>query len=331
MKKTFFLFVFNILCLGNLLHAQCPVEKKLTSQKWILYMSDMIGIFEFATGNQLNVYVWVGDSLQLDNSKKWRITTNCQYLILNQETDSLIMDFSREGILLLEKKGQADEFGRFRPEEKIFLRAIPLHTTALTGYLQRLEMDYPEIYYSHSIRAEQSKNRRAYTQHFQTSQDSVNALQSAKDSTATAAVERQAAEAAAAAAMSDTLTATDVIETPTNEYVFTDEMKQFTLTSGGGEPFWNLTVKDGFATFNAGDLPEYEFLKLPMVRLMTQKNGKIEVKTLQFKDYETGIDILLTLSDDKKNKCSDGMSDKNYKYTVKVAISDKKYEGCGTD
>jgi uncharacterized membrane protein len=321
------------LCVSLALNAQCPVEKKLMDSKWVLYASNLIGVGEFAPKNQLKFYSMMGDSLQPDVIKEWHITPDCRYLIMNQ-TDTLMMDFTREGFLILEAKAHADEFGRFRPEERILIRQIPLSTTGLTGYLKKLKTDYPEIYDNYVIRAEQNKLLRIYASQYQISQDSVNAVKAAKD-----AVD---AAAAAISAPVDTLLPTTlaVLDTTVNNTAaieepyyppFTDEMKNFKMEAGGGEPFWSLKVKDGFATFNAGDLPEYASLKLPMTQFITQKIDKIEVKTIQFKDDETGIFIFLMISDNKKNKCSDGMSDFKFKYTVKLTILDKKYEGCGAD
>jgi uncharacterized membrane protein len=336
------------LCVSLALNAQCPVEEKLMGSKWVLDVSDLIGVGEFALQNQLKFYTMMGDSLQPDVIRKWRITPDCRYLIINQGTDTLIMDFTREGFLMLESKGHADEFGRFRPEDRVLMRQIPLSTTGLTGYLKKLKTDYPEIYYNYVMKAEQNKLRRIYANQYQISQDSANAVKAAKnaaDAAVVLTVEQQAAADVAAAAaipasvetaqmspatVDPTANSVAAIEEPYHP-PFTDEMKNFKMEAGGGEPFWSLNVKDGFATFNAGDLPEYASLKLPITQFITQKIDKIEVKTIQFKDNETGIYILLMLSDNKKNKCSDGMSDFKFKYTVKLTILDKKYEGCGAD
>jgi uncharacterized membrane protein len=198
--------------------------------------------------------------------------------------------------------------------------------------LKKLKTDYPEIYYNYVMKAEQNKLRRIYANQYQISQDSVNAVKAAKEAAdAAAGIPVPVETAQMSPATIDTTTS--YVEGNEEPYhpPFTDEMKNFKMEAGGGEPFWSLKVKDGFATFNAGDLPEYASLKLPITQFITQKIDKIEVKTIQFKDDETGIFIFLMISDNKKNKCSDGMSDFKFKYTVKMTVLDKKYEGCGAD
>lgn len=88
----------------------------------------------------------------------------------------------------------------------------------------------------------------------------------------------------------------------------------------GTEPFWdvNISEKNGTIVFN--NIGEEALHTLPYVK------PKIEGEQAIYEAIEGKNTLKITL---KSEKCSDGMSDIQHKYSSEVVFNGKKYKGCG--
>jgi uncharacterized membrane protein len=86
----------------------------------------------------------------------------------------------------------------------------------------------------------------------------------------------------------------------------------------GTEPFWNVRIADGAATYAN---PEHPDGHPPFaVTRFAGNNG------LGFSGTFSGAAFTATLT---PGECSDGMSDRTYPYIATVAIADRTLSGCG--
>lgn len=88
----------------------------------------------------------------------------------------------------------------------------------------------------------------------------------------------------------------------------------------GTEPFWNVELKDGQLAYTS--LEGTNDFTLPVQRMKKTATGW-EIKGFNDQD---NITVTITVGE----KCSDGMSDREYADTVKLAVSNAGYlTGCG--
>ncbi|MEW4466813.1 hypothetical protein AB1K62_03145 [Parasphingorhabdus sp. JC815] len=90
----------------------------------------------------------------------------------------------------------------------------------------------------------------------------------------------------------------------------------------GTEPFWGVELKDGQIIYTS--VEGTNDFSLPVERMKKTATG------WEIRGFSDQHNITLTIASDEK--CSDGMSDRQYADSVKVAVSNAGYlTGCGGD
>jgi len=88
----------------------------------------------------------------------------------------------------------------------------------------------------------------------------------------------------------------------------------------GTEPFWGVELKDGQIAYTSVEATN-DF-SLPIQRMKKTATG------WEIKGFSDQHNITVTIASGEK--CSDGMSDREYADSVKIAVSDAGYRtGCG--
>lgn len=126
---------------------------------------------------------------------------------------------------------------------------------------------------------------------------------------------RGAALAAALAVAACTPQSGDQITTETAPYDGIAEEE--TITLGGTEPFWGITIAQDIATYTTPENAEGTVFE---VSRFAGNNG------LGFTGRLEGADVTITVT---PGECSDGMSDRTYPFTATVAIGEERLAGCG--
>ena len=88
----------------------------------------------------------------------------------------------------------------------------------------------------------------------------------------------------------------------------------------GTEPFWDVKISEKNGTIIFNDVSSEVVHKLPYLK------PKIEGEQAIYETVEGKNALKITL---KREKCSDGMSDIEHKYSSEIVFNGKKYKGCG--
>jgi len=87
----------------------------------------------------------------------------------------------------------------------------------------------------------------------------------------------------------------------------------------GNEPFWQVQISEKENLIDFYDPMEQKTVHFDFTKSQI-KNGSINYSA---KNNSNTIEIKI-----KKEKCSDGMSEKKYNFSVSVQLNDKTYKGC---
>ncbi|MEY4938043.1 MAG: hypothetical protein RIS64_4402 [Bacteroidota bacterium] len=321
--KIKLLFCLSMLS-SHFLTAQCALEKQLLG-RWIwANTAEIVAVFQFNKDKTVDLFP-ANESLKKANTAQWTLAPDCSLIMKNHlnPEDASTIELTAEGLLVLSKKIQHDEFGLALPPNKIVLKRLSNDNQAVTQYLNGLKKSYPEIYYEMKHKEERSIAQKAYM--------------AQREKADAAAQAKAAVEAAAAAAASNmapvtppAAEATTAPDPATGVIHFTDEMSNLVLQAGNSEPNWTLNIRNGYANFFATDADKSPTvdISIPMTAYMTQTIDKVVVKVLQFQDMAVqGRILTVVISENGQNSCK--KSDGTFKYTVSAEFQGKKYTGCG--
>src|SRR5690606_9550484 len=102
---------------------------------------------------------------------------------------------------------------------------------------------------------------------------------------------------------------------------FKTECFNYEFIALGNEPFWSLDIIPNENRIVFKDAGREQVYEVPFV-VSKEINGTIV--------YETDSDKFGKLrAAFKKEKCSDGMSDRTYEYSVSLRVAGQNYSGCG--
>lgn len=103
---------------------------------------------------------------------------------------------------------------------------------------------------------------------------------------------------------------------------FRTECYNYEFIALGNEPFWSLEIIPVEERIVLKDVAAGRVYEFPCTGSVVN-NGVIQYEATSF-DKKSKIDIRF-----RKEKCSDGMSDRTYNYSATVMINGKKLKGCG--
>lgn len=87
----------------------------------------------------------------------------------------------------------------------------------------------------------------------------------------------------------------------------------------GNEPFWQIQISEKENMIDLYQPMEQKYSLFNFVKPVT-KDGNWIYKTTNANDK---LEIII-----RQEKCSDGMSERKYNYSVKITLNDKQYRGC---
>jgi hypothetical protein len=263
--KIKLLFCLSMLS-SQFLTAQCALEKQLLG-RWIwANTAEIVAVFQFNKDKTVDLFP-ANESLKKANTAQWTLSRDCSLMMKNHlnPEDASTIELTAEGLLVLSKKIQHDEFGLALPPNKIVLKRLSNDNQAVTQYLDGLKKSYPEIYYEMKHKDERSIAQKAYMAQREKA-DAAAQAKAAVEAAATGAASNMApVTPPAAEATTAPATATGVIH-------FTDEMSNLVLQAGNSEPNWTLNIRNGYANFLATDADKSPTvdISIPMTAYMTQ-------------------------------------------------------------